>query len=230
MTSRTTYTTSWGKQFARAINAPFNAQTDLYFRAWAQAEGCLAAYNPFATTLKLPGATPFNVFTAGNGSTMSVYNYATWQSGVKATADTITNGRYDGLVAQIRKGVSANEMAKALKASPWGTGALTLEVLAYTPRDWPMGEAYGTPPVAWSRTITPGMVGPDVDELLRCINRRRGYPTTGTIGHKWYTNTTQAGAGNPVEWVKRWQLARPYLWKPDGIVGPKSYASICGHP
>jgi hypothetical protein len=232
MTARTVYTTSWAKRLCYALDAPFNKQNDLYLRAWAQAEGCMATFNPFATTLPLPNATKFNLFTAGNGAEMSVYNYATWQDGVAATSKTLQNGKYPELLRQIRLGQSAKDTAIALKNSPWGTGALTLEVLTYDPRPRPMGNSYPSVPVKWYRTIKPGMVGEDVDELLRSINRRRGYdPINSTLGHKWYTDVSSTSeGGNPVQWVRNYQKARPWLWTPDGIVGPKSYASICGHP
>lgn len=218
------YTNSWGKAFLAAIGAPFNAQTDLFLRAWSQSEGCTAAFNPLATTLEVEGFTDskyfFNTFTAGNGSVMHVWKYPTWQVGVDATARTIQNGRYPGLLGAIRQGKSAMEMAYALKASPWGTGALTIKVLEGTPPEFPFGDCYPTPPAAFSHFdggIRRGSSGADVDELLRCIARMRG-----KAGYKFYSLSV-------VAWVAMYQLKRPSLWKPDGIAGQLTYRSITGH-
>jgi hypothetical protein len=206
------YTITFGKELCRAINATYTPQVDLFLRAWAQSEGCLARNNPFATTMPAAGATNFN--------SIGVKNYQTWQQGVKATKDTLLLNHYVNLVYVIRQGKSATDMANALKNSPWGTGALTLKVLignVYAPA---YGSCYPTPPAPYSHgeaKIKPGDQGRDVDELLRCIARKRA-----VAGYKWYS-------GDVVDWVKRYQLARPWLWKPDGIVGPKTYASICGH-
>lgn len=212
MANKSVYTTTWGKNFLRAIGAPFNVQTDLFLRAWAQSENSAAKFNPYATTQPMPGSTKFN--------SIGVRNYLTWQQGVEATAITIKNGRYPNLLAALKEGKDANKMAAALKASPWGTGALTIEVLKYTPMEFPFGECYPVPPAPYTHTATKirsGSVGADVDELLRWIAKR-----SGVAGYKWYS-------GAPVDWVKAWQKARPSLGTPDGIVGPLTYKSITGH-
>lgn len=209
------YTITFGKNFARAAKFPFNGQTDLFLRAWAQAEGCYATHNPFATTQPATGATNFN--------SVGVKNYVSWGQGVAKTAETLLNGKYEPLVEELRRGQSSTEMALALADTPWGTGELTHKVLIYGgPKDYPFGSCYPEPPVRWSRTIKPSMTGPDVDELLRHINRRLGYGPDSTKGHKWYSAA-------PVGWVKEWQRLRPWLWPADGIVGPKTFRSICGH-
>lgn len=222
MAVQSTYTNTWGKEFARAIGAPFTAQVDLFFRAWAQAEGCLAAYNPFATTQSMEGATNFN--------SVGVKNYRTWQDGVRATTMTITNPRYPAyapFLAEIRKGSSALVMAQKLIATPWGTGAGTLAVLTSTkgPVEWPYGNCYPVPGAPYAHgtgKIRPGITsaaasGQDVDELLRVIAIR-----TGVEGYKWYT-------GAPVDYVKGYQRRRAWLWPADGIVGPMTFKSIVGH-
>jgi hypothetical protein len=206
------YTITFGKELCRAIQAPYNAQTDRFLRAWAQSEGCLARNNPFATTMPAPGATNFN--------SIGVKNYQTWEQGVEATHKTLVLNHYVNLIYTIRQGKSATDMATALKNSPWGTGALTIKVLAGNVYDPLYGNCYPVPPAPYAHgtaKIKPGDQGRDVDELLRCIARKRK-----VAGYKWYS-------GEVVDWVKRYQLARPWLWKPDGIVGPKTYESICGH-
>jgi hypothetical protein len=42
----------------------------------------------------------------------------------------ITNGLYENVLAALRKGTSAEEVAQAIAASPWGTGHLVSKVLA----------------------------------------------------------------------------------------------------
>jgi hypothetical protein len=206
------YTITFGKELLRSIGAPYNLQTDLFLRAWSQAEGCMAKNNHFATTMPATGATNFN--------SVGVKNYYTWESGVASTAATLKLTKYTTFLATIRAGASANTMAVALANSPWGTGDLTMEVLKYRVWEPPFGSCYPYPPAPYAHgegKIKPGSQGRDVDELLRCIARKRG-----VAGYKWYM-------GEVVDWVKRYQLARPWLWKPDGIVGPLTYKSICGH-
>jgi len=209
---RSTYSITFGKELLRELNAPYTWQTDKFMRAWAQSEGSLAKNNPFATTMPAQGATNFN--------SVGVKNYPTWESGVEATAKTIRLSHYTKFLDALRRGASATEIATALALSPWGTGKLVLRVLAGTIYWPPFGQCYPVPPAAYAHgigKIRPGSQGRDVDELLRCIARRRGH-----AGYRWYS-------GEVADWVKRYQLARPWLWKPDGIVGPKTYESICGH-
>lgn len=93
--------------------------------AWARAEGGHtngAKYNYYNTTMPEPGAG--NTGTQGN-----IKVYRSWQQGIDATAATLKNGLYGGILSQLRRG-DAMGAARALSASPWGTGALTEKVLA----------------------------------------------------------------------------------------------------
>lgn len=89
--------------------------------AWARAEGTAAANNPLATTQPMEGATRFN--SAG------VRNYSSYQEGLEATVRTLQNGRYDNVLAALRAGTSADDVGRAVAASPWGTGEGVLRVL-----------------------------------------------------------------------------------------------------
>ena len=89
--------------------------------AWQQAEGTKAAHNPLATTQRSAGATTFNY--AG------VKNYLDYEQGLAATVTTITNGRYDEVLAALRAGTSATDVADAIARSPWGTGELVSKLL-----------------------------------------------------------------------------------------------------
>jgi hypothetical protein len=70
----------------------------------------------------MPGATSFN--------SVGVKNYASYRDGLTATLRTLTNGRYEPIIAALRRGGSADAVARAIAASPWGTGAGVLRVLA----------------------------------------------------------------------------------------------------
>ncbi|MCZ7525879.1 MAG: hypothetical protein M5U14_05495 [Acidimicrobiia bacterium] len=89
--------------------------------AWARAEGTSAAFNPLATTQGMPGATDFNA--------VGVKSYASYRDGLDATVRTLRNGRYDEVLAALRDGTSAEAVARAVAASPWGTGEGVLRVL-----------------------------------------------------------------------------------------------------
>jgi hypothetical protein len=213
----TYYNITWGKTFLRSLNAPYNEETDKFLRAWAQAEGTPARWNPFATTQKMTGSTTTKN-PNGTLNSAGVQDYLTWISGVNATTKTILNGKYGPLVAAIRRGESAANMAVALGESPWGT-KLAYEIVTSSkgPLDYPIGNCYPVPATAWSRTIKPGMTGPDVDELLRYL---------GNTGKFYDWNIVH---GNFAGKVKSYQKLRPWLWPADGIVGPKTYKSITGH-
>jgi hypothetical protein len=82
--------------------------------AWMQAEGSKALNNPLATTQPYAGATDFN--------SAHVKNYKTLTDGIDATVKTLKNGKYPGIVAGLANGTSAETIASAVVASPWGTG------------------------------------------------------------------------------------------------------------
>lgn len=108
----------WRFRLLRSIHARGVKANRELLAAWAQAEGGTAAYNPLNTTQPWPGATNYN--TAG------VKNYPSAAAGIAATAATLNNGRYNGIVADLHAGkkpaakiVSDN----AQEFNTWGTGA-----------------------------------------------------------------------------------------------------------
>ena len=116
------YTDAWGKQLLRKLGAPPTSQNLALFRAWAQAEGSTARFNPFDTTQPAPGATNFN--------SVGVKNYRSAQQGLDATYQTLINGYYPNIVAELRKGNDAGATADAIGASPWGSsGKLIRQIL-----------------------------------------------------------------------------------------------------
>jgi hypothetical protein len=113
--------TQWATDLLNQLGLPVTAENIKALGAWAQAEGTRASFNPLATTQSMPGATSFN----GVG----VRNYASYADGIRATAQTLTNGHYPNILAALRSGNSAVAVAQAVAASPWGTGQGVLRVL-----------------------------------------------------------------------------------------------------
>lgn len=112
------------REILRGLGAPVTDNTMALIYAWRQTEGGKAAYNPFNTTHKLPGSTLY----ANNKH--GVQNYATPRDGVRATITTMTNGKYDSILALLRSDAAPVDVANAIIASPWGTKGLLLDVLA----------------------------------------------------------------------------------------------------
>ena len=86
--------------------------------AWEQAEGGnwqnAAQFNPLDTTQPEPGSWGIN--------NVNVQAYPSWQAGFTATLATLGNGNYGPIVSALRAGSSAQAVADAVAASPWGTG------------------------------------------------------------------------------------------------------------
>jgi len=102
----------------RAIGAPLTTTNRLLLAAWASAEGTKAKFNPLATTQPAAGASNFN--------SVGVKNYRSFQQGVQATATTLQNGHYQGIVSALRRGdVAPNDVVNryAREFDTWGTGA-----------------------------------------------------------------------------------------------------------
>jgi len=112
-----------GMAVIRALGGKVTPEKLRFFSAWAQAEGTKAQYNPFATTRKgFQGETQFN--------SVGVKNYPDLKTGIKATVDTLKLSYYTSIVDLIRSpNATAEDLAKAVAASPWGTGTGVLRVL-----------------------------------------------------------------------------------------------------
>jgi hypothetical protein len=108
----------WKFRLLRAIHAKGVSENRRLLDAWARAEGGKARFNPLNTTEPWPHAWNYN--SAG------VKDYRTGQDGIWATAATLTNGLYWGLVNDLRKGdLKAKDIAtrNAKELDKWGTGA-----------------------------------------------------------------------------------------------------------
>jgi hypothetical protein len=92
--------------------------------AWAQAEGGTARWNPLNTTFPLPGATDYN--------RVGVKNYVRPTEGVCATALTLVNGFYNGILASLQTGTkTAEQIVQSCRAEfvKWGTNPDAIEAV-----------------------------------------------------------------------------------------------------
>ena len=123
------YDPQFGQGVLRGMGVKPTPAKMRFLQAWAQAEGTKAQYNPFATTRKgYQGETNFN--------SVGVKNYANRQQGIKATVDTLSLDYYTNIVNLLRTNdVTAEQLARAVAESPWGTGAGVLRVLGVTQSD-----------------------------------------------------------------------------------------------
>jgi len=113
----------WARDFLTKVGMPITSENLKAITAWEQAEGTAAHFNPLATTQSgFNGETRFN--------SVGVKNYATYQDGIDANADALTNGRYGNILAALRAGNDATAVAQAIADSPWGTHDGVLRVLA----------------------------------------------------------------------------------------------------
>jgi hypothetical protein len=110
---------SWAGALLSAGGFPQTSCNLSAVTAWEQAEGGNwangARFNPLDTTQPEPGSWVIN--SAG------VRAYPSWQSGFTATLATLGNGNYGPIVSALRAGGSAQAVAGAVAASPWGTSA-----------------------------------------------------------------------------------------------------------
>jgi hypothetical protein len=53
---------------------------------------------------------------------VAVQAYTSWADGFRATLTTLGNGRYGPILSALSAGDSAQAVAVAVAASPWGTG------------------------------------------------------------------------------------------------------------
>lgn len=103
------------------LGMPVSDENLRFMRAWNQGEGMDAGhFNPFATTQDFAGSRSLN--------SVGVKAYSSLQDGVEATAQTLLNGRYQGILDGLANS-NAVQAAQGVANSPWGTGDLVLRVL-----------------------------------------------------------------------------------------------------
>jgi hypothetical protein len=110
----------WAELFLGVLGAPACRNNLVVVVAWQVAESTQAAWNPLATTHRMPGSTDFN----GVG----VQNYASLVQGLQATADTIDFGwdvyGYGAIVRSLRACERPMDTARAVNASSWCPGCV----------------------------------------------------------------------------------------------------------
>jgi peptidoglycan hydrolase CwlO-like protein len=109
---------TWAQALLVAMRFPVTADNIAAVTAWEMAEGGhwynTAYYNPLNTTQSMPGATVFN--------SVGVKAYTSWKQGLEATMITLKNGYYGGILDALKRGNDSEAVARAVGASPWGTG------------------------------------------------------------------------------------------------------------
>jgi peptidoglycan hydrolase CwlO-like protein len=109
---------TWAQALLVAMRFPVTADNVAAITAWEMAEGGhwynTAYYNPLNTTQSMPGATVFN--------SVGVKAYTSWKQGLEATMITLKNGYYGGILDALKRGNDSEAVARAVGASPWGTG------------------------------------------------------------------------------------------------------------
>jgi hypothetical protein len=107
--------TRWSIGLLDQLGDPVTVENVRGLAAWIGAESNNSRFhNPLATTMGAPGASDAN--------TVGVKNYPNDAIGIDATVRTLHNGFYQGVLAALAKGDSAQRLVTAVAASPWGTG------------------------------------------------------------------------------------------------------------
>lgn len=109
------------KKVLEGIGAPHTPENMKFLYAWRQAEGGSAKNNPFNTTKKWEGDSPYGKNVAG------VKNYQTVQDGIDATIKTLKNGYYDCIVNGLKNNIGALKISQSCDSSlkTWGTHGST---------------------------------------------------------------------------------------------------------
>jgi hypothetical protein len=116
------------KEILTGIGAPITDNNLLFFYAWRNAEGGVAAWNPFNTTYKLGTTTCYN-------SSAGVRNYQDRATGIQATVKTLLLSYYSGMLADLRSNTPSFQTATkhaCTELTTWGTNVGINNVLAGT--------------------------------------------------------------------------------------------------
>jgi len=110
----------WADLLLKVLGAPTCRDNRVVVVSWQVQEFTQAAWNPLATTHRLPGSTGFN--------SVGVQNYVSLQQGLQATDETIANGwdayGYGAIVRSLRACAPALTTASAIAGSSWCPGCL----------------------------------------------------------------------------------------------------------
>jgi len=106
----------WEQDVLEGLHATIIPENVRLLDAWHACEGGFATFNPLNTTQPEPGATNYN--------SVGVKNYPDQATGLKGTRDALQNGRYDGIVSDLRAGTFTAAQILSRNASEfttWGT-------------------------------------------------------------------------------------------------------------
>lgn len=110
----------WAQRFLDALGVPACRNNVVVVVAWQVQESTQAAWNPLATTRRMPGSTDFNW--------VGVQNFRSLRQGIAATLGTIENGlvvyRYGAIVEDLARCADPLATATSIAASSWCPGCL----------------------------------------------------------------------------------------------------------
>lgn len=106
---------SWQTQLLRRLGMPVTARNVQFLTAWQAHEGGSAANNPLNTTQGWKGASDYN--------SVGVKNYGNPNIGLLATAKTLRNGYYPGILSALKSGNPTWNPVLGKNLSTWGTGS-----------------------------------------------------------------------------------------------------------
>lgn len=105
----------WQPALLKLLGMPMTRQNLQFLTAWQGHEGGGAAFNPLNTTQHMPGASDYN--------SVGVRNYPTAAVGLAATARTLRNGYYPGIMAALKSGNPTWNARLGANLNTWGTGS-----------------------------------------------------------------------------------------------------------
>lgn len=110
----------WAQLFLDMVDAPVCRSNLVAMAAWQAAESTQAAWNPLATTHRMPGSSDFN--------SVGVQDFVSLEQGLLGTWETIENGwtvyGYGAIVRSLRRCGSAMASGRAINASSWCPGCV----------------------------------------------------------------------------------------------------------
>jgi hypothetical protein len=112
----------WARDFLPYIARAQTARNITTLVAWAIAEGGWwdnkATFNPLNTTQKFTDSHPIN--------SVGVQAYRSELDGFHATATTLHNGNYPGILDGLAKNLTPMAMSSVIGRTPWGTPGLLI--------------------------------------------------------------------------------------------------------
>jgi hypothetical protein len=122
----------WASDLLHALGAPDAGISSRFLAAWAQGENTRARFNPLATTRSVNGGWGLDALAAGesNFNSVGVKDFADYVDGLGSTVASITNGRYNEIVAVLRdERPAVNWSVVGPELDLWGTGGAHVNAL-----------------------------------------------------------------------------------------------------